>query len=75
MSSKITVARSGGISLFGLLGILFIVLKLIGVTEVATWSWFWVLSPLWIGLAVSLTVLVGMLLFVLLVALFAAIFG
>jgi hypothetical protein len=30
--------------LFGLLGIVFIVLKLVGVIA---WSWFWVLAPFW----------------------------
>lgn len=33
----------------GLLTIVFIVLKL---TEVITWSWLWVLSPMWIGFAI-----------------------
>jgi hypothetical protein len=41
--------RSGGVGFCGLLTILFIALKLIGYI---TWSWLWVLSPLWIGLAV-----------------------
>ena len=34
-----------GFSFSGLLGIIFIVLKL---TNVITWSWLWVLSPIWI---------------------------
>lgn len=33
-----------------LLTIAFIVLKL---TKVITWSWIWVLSPLWISLAIT----------------------
>lgn len=37
----------------GLLALIFITLKLTG--HIA-WSWLWVLSPLWIGLAVVLTV-------------------
>lgn len=36
---------SGGIGFFGLLTIVFIVLKL---TKVINWSWWWVLSPIWI---------------------------
>lgn len=36
-----------------LLLVIFIVLKLIGVI---TWSWWWVLSPLWIPLAIALIV-------------------
>lgn len=36
-------------SLAGVLLIIFIVLKLVGVIA---WSWLWVLSPLWIGIAI-----------------------
>jgi hypothetical protein len=43
-------SSSGGVGFIGLLTIVFIVLKL---TEVVTWSWWWVLSPIWIvGLAI-----------------------
>lgn len=38
---------SGGIGFTGLLTVLFIALKL---THYINWSWWWVLSPLWIGL-------------------------
>lgn len=38
----------GGIGFCGLLTIAFIVLKL---CNVITWSWVWVLSPLWISFA------------------------
>ena len=37
-----------GIGFCGLLTIAFIILKL---CNVITWSWIWVLSPLWIGFA------------------------
>lgn len=37
---------SSGIGFTGLLTIVFIVLKLCGII---TWSWWWVLSPLWIS--------------------------
>ena len=37
--------QSGGMGFCGLLTVVFIVLKLIGVI---TWSWLWVLSPIWI---------------------------
>lgn len=43
------VASSGGIGFGGLLTVLFIGLKL---TKVIAWSWWWVLSPLWIPLVV-----------------------
>lgn len=38
-------SSSGGIGFAGLLTILFIGLKL---TNFITWSWLWVLSPIWI---------------------------
>ena len=44
-------SSSGGIGFTGALAILFIGLKLGGVIS---WSWLWVLSPLWIPLAVGL---------------------
>ena len=58
--SKITnaqaqqVGRSGGAGFGTLLTILFIGLKLGGVIA---WSWWWVLAPLWIPLALLLLVL------------------
>lgn len=47
MSSNNESAESGGIGLMGLLFILFLALKLLNVTVVATWSWWWVTAPLW----------------------------
>lgn len=41
-----------------LLGVLFIGLKLAAVGVVATWSWWWVLCPLWGGFAVWLLFLI-----------------
>jgi Flp pilus assembly protein TadB len=54
MSSKST-ASSSGISILGLLGVAFVVLKLCGVID---WSWWWVTLPFWGGLAIVLAVLV-----------------
>jgi len=39
---------------FGTLTLIFIVLKLVGVI---TWSWIWVLSPLWIRAIIFLLLL------------------
>jgi len=36
---------NGGVGFFGWLTLLFIACKLLGVI---TWSWLWVLSPIWI---------------------------
>lgn len=69
MSARVTAtASSGGIGFVGLLTILFIALKLLGITAVASWSWWWVLSPLWIAFGLSIGVLVLFGLFILLVA-------
>ena len=46
---------SGGIGFFGMLAILFIGLKLAGFIS---WSWLWVLSPLWIPGIVIIVILV-----------------
>jgi len=44
---------SSGISVLGMLIFtVFLVLKLIGVSEVADWSWWWVTSPLWLPFAI-----------------------
>lgn len=50
MSDKVQVSSSG-IGFGGLLTVLFIGLKLTGYIN---WSWLWVLSPLWLPLAVVL---------------------
>ena len=39
-------SSSGGIGFTGLLTVAFVVLKLTGYID---WSWWWVLSPLWIS--------------------------
>lgn len=46
---------TGGISFYSLLGLLFIGLKLGGVI---TWSWWWVLAPIWIPIALVIITLV-----------------
>ena len=47
-------SSDGGISFFGLLTIVFITLKLIGTID---WSWIWVLSPIWIPIALVFLIL------------------
>jgi hypothetical protein len=55
MSTNVSSSSSSGIGFVGLLTVLFIALKLTGVIA---WSWWWVLSPLWIG-AILWVILVG----------------
>lgn len=50
-----------GIGFLGLLGIVFIILKL---TDVIDWSWWWVTLPLWGGAALGLSVFVLVLLWI-----------
>jgi len=51
-------ASNGGVGLLGLLTVAFVVMKLAGIGKVASWSWWWVLSPLWIPFAIFLAVLI-----------------
>ena len=46
---------NGGIGFAGLLTVAFIVLKLMGVIA---WSWWWVLSPIWISILLVITILI-----------------
>lgn len=41
----------------GLLGIVFITLKLIGIIN---WSWWWVLAPFWMPFGMTIVLLVGL---------------
>lgn len=43
----------GGIGFTGVLTIVFVVLKLVGVID---WRWIWVLSPLWIGISIVILI-------------------
>lgn len=46
---------SGGIGFAGLLTLAFIVLKL---CNVITWSWWWVLSPIWLTACIVVLILI-----------------
>ena len=52
--------NSGGIGVVGLLGVLFVGLKLTGFID---WSWWWVLAPFWIGFALVVAILIGVLVY------------
>lgn len=60
------------IGFLGLLAILFVALKL---THFIAWSWLWVLSPLWIGFAVTGLIWTGFFIFSAIVFVFAVLFG
>jgi Flp pilus assembly protein TadB len=54
-------SSSGGMSFASVLTIVFIVLKLTGVI---TWSWWWVLSPIWISFIIAVIAIFLFLLYV-----------
>lgn len=55
MSNNSSSNAGGGIGFAGLLTIVFIVLKLLDKID---WDWVWVLSPLWISVALPVLVLI-----------------
>ena len=61
---------NNGIGFFGMLAILFIGLK---ITNYITWSWVWVLSPLWMPLLFVILILIVIGVLLLLWACFMAI--
>ena len=48
--------KSGGVSLLGMVFLVFLIVKLANVGAVANWSWWWVFSPLWIPVVVGLLI-------------------
>jgi hypothetical protein len=56
-------SKTGGIGFFGILALIFITLKLTGYI---TWSWWWVLAPLWgpfafvIGIAILVAIVAAL---------------
>jgi len=58
MTKSSSSSSSGGIEFAGVLTIVFVVLKLL---EKIDWSWWWVLSPIWIGACLLVVVLIVLL--------------
>jgi len=55
MSKEKTTKLS--IPLFSLMGCVFVILKLAGVTDIAQWSWLWVLAPFWLPVVFAIGIL------------------
>jgi hypothetical protein len=53
MSEK-SATYNGGVGVLGLLGVVFVTLKLTGYID---WSWWWVTAPFWGGFALALAIL------------------
>ena len=58
-------SSNGSVGFVGLLTIVFITLKLLGKID---WSWWWVISPIWISAGFALLVLLIALLIVFIIA-------
>lgn len=56
MAGSSSSGGASGLGFTGALTIAFVVLKL---THVIAWSWWWVLSPLWIVAAVAVLIIAG----------------
>jgi hypothetical protein len=54
MNRTIRISFGGGIGIGGVIFTVFLVLKILGEEPVASWSWLWVLSPLWIPVGVAI---------------------
>ena len=55
MKNNESKGATGGIGFVGLLTIVFITLKLLGKI---TWSWVWVLSPIWIPIIICVAIII-----------------
>jgi len=51
-------SKSGGIGCLTVIGIVFVVLKLLAIQPVACWSWLWVLCPFWAPLAIGILIII-----------------
>ena len=65
MSTQV-IKTSGGIGLPTLLTVLFVGLKITGYID---WSWWWVVSPLWIGFVAVIAFFIIAIIFLLIVGL------
>lgn len=64
-NDKSNVSIKNGVGFIGLLQLIFIVLKL---TDIISWSWLWVLSPIWISVALYALVVIVLLVLSLIVS-------
>lgn len=55
MSTKSTASK--GLGCLTVIGIVFVIFKLLSIQPVASWSWLWVLCPFWIGIAIDIVLL------------------
>jgi hypothetical protein len=73
--TKTVTYKVNGIGLMGFIFLIFLLLKLAGIGEVAHWSWWWVTCPLWLPTAIYWGFVVGLAVIALIIGVFVAIFG
>jgi hypothetical protein len=56
MSENNKNTTNGGLGFLSILTLMLIYLKLAEIGTVATWSWYWVLSPIWIPVVLAVSV-------------------
>jgi len=56
MSENNKNTTNGGLGFLSILTLMLIFLKLAEIGTVATWSWYWVLSPIWIPVVLAVSV-------------------
>jgi membrane protein YdbS with pleckstrin-like domain len=64
MANIYNTSSSGGIGFVGLLTLMFIGFKLLHVID---WSWWWILSPIWISLSLALIIFLAVIIVLLVV--------
>ena len=55
--------KNNGIGCLTAVGIVFLILKLLAIEPVASWSWWWVLCPFWIQLVIGILIAIGIFVF------------
>lgn len=68
-------AVSVSVPVFGLLGLVLVILKLTGTQPVADWSWWIVTMPFWFGIVIFIAFFILFAMFAIGVAILAALFG
>jgi hypothetical protein len=56
MSENNKNTTNGGLGFLSILTLMLIFLKLAEIGTVATWSWYWVLCPIWIPVVLAISV-------------------
>ncbi len=52
MANQVEVRNNVTFPVLGILGVAFVLLKVLGIAPVAAWSWWLVTLPFWIGIAI-----------------------